>query len=275
MKFTQLIIMNKNSHEETVHLLFLNMQRHECKNCSEIFVGNYCPNCGQNAHEHRVDASYFLHDIPHSVFHVDHGFFYTMKMLFTSPGQMISDFLNGKRIRYFRPIAYVMVMTALSTLLVKLIDWLTMKTLEFKSVQIHETHNFFEHYFSVFIFLMIPFASVVTWMFFFRRKYNFWEHFLANTYLAAQLNFMWILLHLTGLVSALFTGSPLTPDYNFFLVFFLMFFMYLYGSVFGFLMLPSSKSKGMLIFSLFMMNMLLSSLYSYGFQITGLIKSGH
>ncbi len=251
------------------------MPRYECKNCSEIFVGTYCPNCGQNAHEHRVDARYFLHDIPHSVFHVDHGFFYTLKMLFTNPGKMIQDYLQGKRKPYFRPIGYVMVMTALSTLLVKFFDWLTAKTLEYHGVAIDEPHNFFEHYFSVFIFLMIPAASLVTWLFFIRKKYNFWEHFLANTYLAAQLNIMWILMHLVGLVSALVTSSQHEPNYTYFLVFFLLFFMYLYGTVFGFLMLPLSKSKVWLIISLTLMNMVLSALYSYGFQITGLIDSGH
>ncbi len=260
---------------EPALLLFLKMQRHECKNCSELFVGNYCPNCGQNAHEHRVNAEYFLHDIPHSVFHVDHGFFYTLKMLFTRPGQMIQDYLEGKRIRYFRPIGYVMVMTALSTLLVKFIDWLTAKSLEYNGIKLHESHNFFEHYFSVFIFLMIPLASLVTWLFFVRKKYNFWEHFLANTYIAAQLNIMWILMHLIGLISAFVTSSQLTPNYTFFLIFFLIFFMYLYGTVFGFLMMPSAKSKVKLIISLSVMNMVLSALYSYGFQITGLIESGH
>lgn len=251
------------------------MQRHECKNCSEIFVGNYCPNCGQHAHEHRVNAHYFLHDIPHSVFHVDHGFFYTVKMLFTKPGQMVHDYLAGKRIRYFRPIGYVMVMTALSTLLVKFLDWLTKKFLASNGIVMKQSDNFFEQYFSVFIFLMIPLASLVTWLFFARKKYNYWEHFLANTYIAAQLNIMWILMHLISLVTALVTSSEMSINYNFFLVFFLICFMYLYGSVFGFLMIPSVKNKTKLILKICLMNTVLSALYSYGFQITGLINSAH
>ena len=251
------------------------MERHECKNCDEIFVGNFCPHCGQNAHEHRVDAHYFLHDIPHSVFHVDNGFFYTIKMLFTKPGQMVKDFLDGKRARYFRPIAYVMVMTALSALLVKLFDWGTKKILEANNVNMHESHNFFEHYFSVFIFLMIPLASVVTWLCFVKKKYNFWEHFLANTYIAAQLNLMWITMHLVTFIAAIFTKSELQINYTIFLTVFLMFFMYLYGSVFGFLMFPFFKKKITLILILCLMNFFLSYLYSYGFQVAGLIDSSH
>lgn len=251
------------------------MERHECQNCAEIFAGNYCPNCGQNAHEHRVNAQYFLHDIPHSVFHVDHGFFYTIKMLFTKPGLMVQEFLEGKRIKYFRPIGYVMVMTALSALLVKLFDWGTAKILESNGVKMHDSHNFFEHYFSIFIFLMIPLASFVTWIFFVKKKYNFWEHFLANTYIAAQLNIMWILMHLITLLAAIFTKSEVNINYNIFLVIFLMFFMYLYGSVFGFLMFPFFKSKAKLILWLCVMNAVLSALFSYGFQLAGLVNSSH
>lgn len=241
----------------------------------EIFAGNFCPNCGQSSHEHRVNAAYFLHDIPHSVFHVDHGFFYTVKMLFTKPGLMVQEFLEGKRIKYFRPIGYVMVMTALSALLVKVIDWITKKVLASNGVVMQQSHNFFEHYFSLFIFLMIPLASLVTWVIFVNKKYNFWEHFLGNTYIAAQLNIMWIIMHLIGLVAAVFTKTEVKPDYNLFLVFFLMFFMYLYGSVFGRLMHPFFKRKIIMILLLCLMTAILSSLYSFGFNITGLIGSGH
>lgn len=252
---------------------FDSMHRAECKNCEQSFVGNFCPNCGQSAHEHRVDAHYFLHDIPHSVLHVDSGFFYTIKMLFTKPGLMIRDFLEGKRVRYFRPVAFVMVMTALSALLVKLLDWGSSKLLLYKGVEMHQSHNFFEHYFSLFIFLMIPLATLVTWLFFINRKYSFWEHFLANTYIAAQLNFMWILMHIITFFGALFTTSEVSFSYTVFLVVFMMFFMYLYGSVFGFLMHPFFRSKFSLILMLTLMNIVLSILYSYGFELAGLIDS--
>lgn len=187
---------------------------------------------------------------------------------------MIREFLEGKRIKYFRPIAYVMVMTALSTIIVKILDWFTALILKQNGIVPQESHNFFEHYFSVFIFLMVPIASIFTWLFFIRKKYNFWEHFLSNTYLAAQLNFMWILMHLVTLLVTLVRGTEVIIDFNAFLVLFLVYFMFLHGSVYGFLMYPFFKSKIKLIVLLSLMNMLLSAFYSYGFQITGLIGSG-
>lgn len=249
------------------------MSRHECKNCSEFFSGNFCPNCGQDAHEHRINAQYFLHDIPHSVLHVDNGFFYTIKKLFAEPGLMIKEYLDGKRIKYFRPIGFVMVITALSSLLVKLLDWCTKYYLESRGGNYTESHNFFEHYFSLFIFMLIPVASLVTWLTFVKKKYNFWEHFLANTYIAAQLNIFWILMHFLALVGALFTASQIKLEYSIFLTVFLIFFMYMYGRVFGFLMYPLSKNKFVLILMLCIMNAVLSTIYSYGFNVTGLFEN--
>lgn len=246
------------------------MVRHSCQNCSEIFTGNFCPNCGQSAHEHRIDAHYFLHDIPHSVFHIDGGFFYTLKMLFTQPGVMIADFLEGRRARHFRPFAYVMVMTALSAFLVKFFDWAKLKLLEGKG-QVHTGHeNFFEHYFSFFIFLMIPIATVVTWIAFRRKEYNYWEHFLANTYLAAQLNILWVLLHFAGMTGALLFGHDATVEGTYFLIFFLMFFLYLYGATFGFLMRNDYKIP-VLVTILTLMNMVLATVYSFAFNLAGLV----
>lgn len=133
------------------------MRAHNCKNCSLNFEGNYCPQCGQSAHEHRIDAKYILHDVPHSIFHVDQGFFYTLKSMFTRPGAMVQDFLEGKRVKYFRPLAYVVIMSAICTLLVKGIEWLIRKSAGVDAVPTHD-ESFFKHYFSLFIFIMIPFG---------------------------------------------------------------------------------------------------------------------
>lgn len=192
-----------------------------CKNCQQEFDGNYCPNCGQSAKEHRINATYFLHDIPHSIFHIDGLFFSTLKGLFTKPGLVVQEFLEGKRVKYFRPFAYVMVMTAISTLLVKFLIFCKEKMLLYyqPNLQLVESHNFFEHYFSLFIFMMIPFAGLVTWLFFYRNQYNYWEHFLANTYIAAQLNFIWIFIHLITLILILFKKQYFELDFNIFILF--------------------------------------------------------
>lgn len=245
-----------------------------CKNCSFQFQGNYCPQCGQSSHEQRIDARYILHDVPHSIFHIDQGFFYTLKSMFTRPGAIIDEFLEGQRVKYFRPLAYVVIMSAICTLIVKGLQWLMIKTAG-TGAAVAQDESFFTHYFSLFIFIMIPFASLITWLTFYKKKYNYWEHFIANTYIAAQLNIMLVLINLVGLIVVIFTKKFTGIDFGIFIIIFMSFFLYLYGSVFGYIFgrSPAGKYKGLkMTLILTIMNLLLFFLYVAGFNLAGIMK---
>lgn len=242
-----------------------------CLNCEYIYTGKYCPNCGQSAHEGRIDGRYFLHDIPHSVFHVDKGFFYTLFSLFRRPGMMIKEFLDGKRVKYFKPFAYVILMSTISTLLTKwIMNGITaVYEKSFPGSPLPHNESFFAHYFSLFIFLMIPVVSLVTYLFFKKSRYNFWEHCLINTFLAAQLNIMQVLIYLVSYIY-LITVHQMINIYIFIPVF-MSAFLYLYGTVFGYLMSKDYKT-GRLIFKLTVMNTVLFFVYTTGFQLAGIMK---
>lgn len=250
------------------------MQKAVCKNCLFEYEGNFCPQCGQSSHEHRIDAKYILHDVPHSIFHIDQGFFYTLKCMFSHPGRMVRDFLEGKRVKYFRPLSYVVIMSAICTLLIKGIEWLIKKSVGAAVFPAHE-ENFFKHYFSLFIFIMIPFASFITWLTFYRKKYNYWEHFIANTYIAAQLNIMLVLINFVGLLMILFTKKLEAIDFNILIGVLMSFFLYLYGSVFGYIFVSTLKGRYKsfkISLILTFMNLALFVVYAIGFNITGIMK---
>jgi hypothetical protein len=166
-----------------------------CKNCGHNFHGNYCSECGQNAHTERIDAHFFMHDIPHSVLHIDKGFFYTFKELIIRPGHSIRGYLEGKRIRHFRPLAYLLLLSTISTLVDKLINKIVVKEYLAKDITVTVQHSFFQDYISVFFILMIPIMSLVSWLIFKYQKYNFWEHLLLETYIVAQFNIVLIIIH--------------------------------------------------------------------------------
>lgn len=242
-----------------------------CLNCEHPYSGKYCPECGQSAHEGRIDARYFLHDIPHSIFHIDKGFFYTLFSLFVRPGTMIRDFLEGRRVKYFKPFAYVILMSTISTLLTK---WVVsgveaIYKKNYPDIIIPHNQSFFSQYFSLFIFLMIPIVSTVTYLFFRKNRYNFWEHFLANTFLAAQLNIMQFLIYLVSFILLLITNKIINT--NFFVPIFMSVFLYLYGSVFGYLMNKDYKFRN-LVLRLTLMNTVLFFIYTAGFQLAGLMQ---
>ncbi|WP_261511590.1 DUF3667 domain-containing protein [Chryseobacterium paludis] len=244
-----------------------------CKNCNFNYSGNYCPECGQSVHEKRIDVHWLIHDIPHSVFHIDKGFFYTLKCLFTNPGKMVEGYLAGKRVKHFRPFAYVILIASICTFVVNKLQSLTQSIYQkrFPNQVLEVNESFFSHYFSLFIFIMIPFASLITWLFFIKRQYNYWEHFLVNTYLAAQLSLLLVLINLIKLFMTLFSEKTDVSEQGFFISFFMTGFLFLYGYTYGSLM--STKKTNLLKISLTItvMNCLLFILYYFGLIITNVI----
>ena len=97
---------------------------HECLNCHNKYEGNYCPHCGQSAATQRFTAKSALsqtldvwgmgnRSLPRTVWH-----------LVTRPGQMIGDYLDGKRMPYFPPVKMLFVLCIFFALMLRLSDWI-------------------------------------------------------------------------------------------------------------------------------------------------------
>ncbi|MFN0290697.1 DUF3667 domain-containing protein [Pedobacter helvus] len=239
-----------------------------CKNCGHRYQGKYCPECGQSANVDKIDFHYFLHDIPHSVFHVDRGFFYTLRHLISRPGKALNDYLSGKRVKHFRPFAFVVIMSTLSTLFAKVVNYLLQVRYETQNpgASIEINHSFFAHYPSLLIFLLIPLLSLVTWVFLIKNKYNYWEHFLINTYLAAYLNVFLIFVNFYQLLKFYVLGS-LSVNYTMFMVLFMCY----YGYAFGGLIRKNQASIFKMILVLLIMNCMLALIYLTAFSLTGMM----
>lgn len=239
-----------------------------CKNCGTHFTGNFCNWCGQKETVKRIDATYFLHDVPHSIFHVDKGFLYTLKLMFTNPGFAIKEYLAGKRIKHFRPFAFVVILSTICTILIPSIELLTKHIFELKNVgyKIEVRQLFWERYFSLLIFILIPILSLVTWLSFKKRAYNYWEHFLGNTYLAAMVNFIYLAIKILGLIKV-----ALGMKYGVNFTLFMFGFMFYYSYAFKVWMHPR-KNFWSLFFTLLVMNFFLSTIYMTAFSLTGIMS---
>jgi hypothetical protein len=239
-----------------------------CKNCDHHFKGKYCPECGQSAKVEPIGIKYFIHDIPHSILHIDKGFFYTLWHLLVRPAKTLRDYLAGKRVRHFRPFAFVLIMATACTLLGKGCFYLiNLRRLE-RGEQGFEFGygKFFAQYPALLIFMLIPLLSLVTWLFFRKRQYNYWEHFLINTYLAAYLNVFLLLISVARLVKYYASG---VSGVNF--TSFMFLFMTYYGFAFGPLMRQKTK-LGQHILVMCLMNVLLAMLYVTAFSLTGIMS---
>ncbi|MCC2546737.1 DUF3667 domain-containing protein [Hymenobacter sp. BT175] len=85
-----------------------------CLNCGHLVPDRFCGKCGQDAHHtKRLTMAHMLHDIPHSVWHVDKGILYSIRTIVTRPGTTIRSYLAGQRVDHFRPLSLLLLVTGL------------------------------------------------------------------------------------------------------------------------------------------------------------------
>ena len=95
----------------------------KCLNCGTEFEGNFCPECGQDAKTSRFTLRFIWSNLLSAVLGRDGGIGYTIKNLFSRPGKMIVEILEGKRRKYVSPFPtlflaltlYVLIFTATGT----------------------------------------------------------------------------------------------------------------------------------------------------------------
>lgn len=165
-----------------------------CKNCKHIYSGHYCNNCSQPADTHKINVHFVWHDIQHGLFHFDQGILYTFKELFTRPGNSVREFIEGKRVKHFKPISLVIL---LATLYGFLYHYFDISLLPEKNDVEFDYSNFNEWattHFSWVTIATIPLYTIGTAIAFRRQPYNFLEYFILNTFKASQKLFAHIAL---------------------------------------------------------------------------------
>ena len=174
-----------------------------CLNCGHTYMGNFCPQCGQKKNTHKFTLVNILHEVPHSVFHVDKGFPYTFKELIYRPGNAIREYISGKRVTHFSPFAYLLILCTIRTFVDHRVTSLMDKHYTINPhILFPEVGLFFKAYPALMLCLLVPFLSFWSWLFNRQSGYTYWENFVMNVYLMAQFNVFFIASKLI----TLFTG---------------------------------------------------------------------
>ena len=153
-----------------------------CKNCGNIFQLKYCNSCGQLADTYKITWKELFHHLPHAFFHIDSGFFYTIKELATRPGNSIREYLEGKRKRHFNPFMLLIILTGFCSYLYvyfhlhTIFASIRMDQLEVKNALI--AHKFF---FARTIFFCIL-CSIGDYLMFREKKYTLPEMMVVNVF---------------------------------------------------------------------------------------------
>ena len=163
-----------------------------CKNCGQIFKGHYCSNCGQTAETHKINGYFLWHDIQHGLLHFDKGILYSFKQLFTRPGHSVREFIEGKRVKHFKPLSLAVV---LATLYGFLYHFFNVDLFDKSSqIDLKDFNEWSITHYSWITVGTIPFYTIGTCISFRKQGYNFMEYFVLNTFKASQKLFLHLAL---------------------------------------------------------------------------------
>jgi hypothetical protein len=91
-------------------------QQIQCLNCGTTFSGWFCPECGQKSQTKRLTLFAVTKDFVDAVSDSDKGFLKTVLDLSQNPGQMLRNYISGKRQRYLSAGKYTFFLVILFTI---------------------------------------------------------------------------------------------------------------------------------------------------------------
>jgi hypothetical protein len=175
-----------------------------CKNCGTKFEGNYCSNCGQAAHTHAINSSFVVHDLQHGLIHFDGGMLYSARQLFQRPGHAIRDYIEGKRVKHYKPISMLIVLATFYGLLYHALHINVFEQIDDNLLEYDEINEWIAHRFPYIILLSLPVMSLSSFLIFKKQGYNFTEHLILNSFYSTQK--LWVRLITLPLLSL--SNSP-------------------------------------------------------------------
>ena len=92
-----------------------------CLNCGTVITDKFCPHCGQKKEVKKLTWHSLVHEIAHFFSHIEKGFLRTSYQLIIHPGNVIREYLDGKRIQYQKPVSLFLI-------------WVTIQILTFNSL---------------------------------------------------------------------------------------------------------------------------------------------
>jgi len=190
-----------------------------CKNCELTLQSDYfhCPKCGQKTNLHRLGFHELFHETVHYFTHADKGLLQLIRDLAVKNGKVASEFLNGKRKKYYPPLTFFFLVIAINL-------FVSTKTNDHVNVNIEEkypevtqitdpvqrekwTHvyekreqgvSFINNNINTISMVSLPIISFVFFLFYFRRSYNYFEHLVAGMYMFGFYTLLVILISALG-----------------------------------------------------------------------------
>ncbi|HUR10296.1 MAG TPA: DUF3667 domain-containing protein [Flavitalea sp.] len=177
-----------------------------CLNCSTPLTreANFCIHCGQSANVHRLTLHDILHDTFHFFTHADKGFLQLLKALILKNGQIARDYIEGKRKKYFPPINFYLIVAAIFVLVINLLiphnrvqrDNHISREIPENIYEVRRTEAvaFINKYSNFVAMIAVPLITVIFRLFYWKGRFNYTEHLIANLYMNGFTNLVYVLL---------------------------------------------------------------------------------
>lgn len=104
--------------------------RDTCANCGTPLVGPYCSQCGQRAAERIVPLHEMTQEWVEDLFEFDLRIFRTLPTFFFKPGRLTKEYVQGRRVRYVRPLRLYLVSSFLLFSILAFSDFATIDAIE-------------------------------------------------------------------------------------------------------------------------------------------------
>ncbi len=193
------------------------MQSPNCANCDNLLKPqqSFCEKCGQQVDIHRISFGHVIHEGIHFLTHADKGIFFLLKQLAIRPGHVAREYIEGKRKKYMPPVSFFLIMVGLFVLATnsfktfeRSANFAQVKAMFAKEQDVvkrerrlakinrAEQATKFMNKNSNLVSLLVatPFVTLIFFLFYIRRKYNYTEHLVANFYFAGFSALFFILL---------------------------------------------------------------------------------
>lgn len=166
-----------------------------CANCNSLVETNFCPTCGQKKEIHRISAGHVVHEGLHSLTHADKGFLLLVKALITRPGYIAKEYIEGKRKRYFNPLSFLVISSAIFAYFGSVTGFMDALTGgggnraggRQPSAEWKEVFQITAHSGKWLTLLFIaPLFAFLSWLFFMRKKYNYAENFVLHSFIFGE-----------------------------------------------------------------------------------------
>jgi hypothetical protein len=164
-----------------------------CLNCDTPLVGVYCHACGQSSKEGRLTNRRLLIEIPATGLDIERGFMHSIWNLATKPAATIQEYIEGKRIRHYKPFALLLGLLLTYFLLGSWLGWGNdiIKVNEGKDSGLGQFLSNNPQVLSVFSIVFIALGMRLT---LFKARYNYAEHLYIHCFVLCVIQIYAIIL---------------------------------------------------------------------------------